>query len=80
MAFAFSDSLKTSGGWKHYPKNSGITMGMTMKFLPDVGLCGGTESKNWSGQVCKLQTVFPKIPIFGDVTSPNFLGLSILTS
>ena len=40
MASAFSDSLMASGGgvWFHPPKISGTTKGMTMKFLPDVGV------------------------------------------
>ena len=39
MASAFSDSLMASGGWFHPPpKISGTTKGMTMKFLPDVGI------------------------------------------
>ena len=38
MASAFSDSLIASGGWFHPPEISGTTKGMTMKFLPDVGV------------------------------------------
>ena len=39
MASAFSDSLMTSvGGGPPLPKISGTTKGMTMKFLPDVGV------------------------------------------
>ena len=37
MASAFSDSLMASGGVAP-PKISGTTKGMTMKFLPDVGI------------------------------------------
>ena len=36
MASAFSDSLM-AWGWKHYPEISQTTLGMTMKFPPDVG-------------------------------------------
>ena len=40
MASAFSDSLMASGGGGSTPppKISGTTEGMTMKFLPDVGI------------------------------------------
>ena len=40
MASAFSDSLMASGGEvvPPPPKISGTTKGMTMKFLPDVGV------------------------------------------
>ena len=41
MASAFSDSLMASGdggGGSTPPKISGTTKGMTMKFLPDVGI------------------------------------------
>ena len=38
MASAFSDTLMASGGWFHPPKISETTKGMTMKFLPDVGI------------------------------------------
>ena len=38
MASAFSDSLMTSGGWKHPSEISKTTKGMTMKFLPDVAI------------------------------------------
>ena len=39
MASAISDSLMASeGGGSTPPKISGITKGMTMKFLPDVGV------------------------------------------
>ena len=40
MASAFSDSLMASGGGvvPPPPKISGTTKGMTMKFLPDVGI------------------------------------------
>ena len=39
MASAFSDSLMASGGGGSTPpKISGTTKGMTMKFLPDVGI------------------------------------------
>ena len=40
MASAFSDSLMASGvgGSTPPPKISGTTKGMTMKFLPDVGI------------------------------------------
>ena len=37
MASAFSDSLMASGG-DAPPEISGTTKGMTMKFLPDVGV------------------------------------------
>ena len=36
MVSAFSDSLMASGGGT--PEISGTTKGMTMKFLPDVGI------------------------------------------
>ena len=39
MAPAFSDSLMASGGCGSTPPEiSGTTKGMTMKFLPDVGV------------------------------------------
>ena len=38
MASAFSDSLMASRGGPNPPKISGTTKGMTMKFLPDVGI------------------------------------------
>ena len=38
MASAFSDSLMASGRGVHPPEISGTTKGMTMKFLPDVGV------------------------------------------
>ena len=40
MASAFSDSLMTSGMgmWIHPTEISKTTKGMTMKFLPDVGI------------------------------------------
>ena len=40
IASAFSDSLKASGegGGSTPPEISGTTKGMTMKFLPDVGI------------------------------------------
>ena len=39
MASAFSDSLMASGGMVTPPPEiSGTTKGMTMKFLPDVGI------------------------------------------
>ena len=39
MASDFSDSLMASGGGVPAPpKISGTTKGMTMKFLPDVGI------------------------------------------
>ena len=38
MASAFSDSLMASGGGSTPPEISGTTKGMTMKFLPDVGI------------------------------------------
>ena len=39
MASAFSDSLMASvGGFSTPPKISETTKGMTMKFLPDVGI------------------------------------------
>ena len=38
MASAFSDSLMASEGWFSPPEISGTTKGMTMKFLPDVGI------------------------------------------
>ena len=45
MASAFSDSLMASGGVvPPPPKISGTTKGMTMKFLPDVGI--NKEARN----------------------------------
>ena len=38
MASAFSGSLMASGGGSTPPEISGTTKGMTMKFLPDVGV------------------------------------------
>ena len=38
MASAFSDSVMATGGVPPNPKISGTTKGMTMKFLPDVGI------------------------------------------
>ena len=72
MAYAFSDSLMASGGWFQPPNISGTIKGMTMKFLPDVGI--RKEARNQkkidiTGPVCKLQTKIPKIPIFGNATS-----------
>ena len=63
MASAFSDSLMISG----------TTKGMTMKFLPDVGI--HTEARNQkfffdiTGPVCKLQNKIPKISILENATS-----------
>ena len=72
MASAFSDSLMTSGGGSTPHEISGTAKGMTMKFLPDVGVY--REARNQkkidiTGPVCKLQTKIPKIPIFGNATS-----------
>ena len=47
MASAFSDSLMASGGeggGSSPPKISGTIKGMTMKFLPDVGI--NKEARN----------------------------------
>ena len=38
MASAFLDSLMASGGDGNTPKISRTTKGMTMTFLPDVGI------------------------------------------
>ena len=38
MTSAFSDSLMATWGWKHPLEISKTTKGMTMKFLPDVGI------------------------------------------
>ena len=38
MVSAFSDSLIASEGWFDPPEISGTRKGMTMKFLPDVGI------------------------------------------
>ena len=52
---------------------SRTTKGMTMNFLPDVGIY--KEARNQiknvdiTGPVCKLQIKIPKIPIFRNATS-----------
>ena len=69
MASAFSDSLGVI---------SGTTKGMTIKFLPDVGIHKEAgNQKNFgdiTGPVCNLQTKILKNLIFGNATSrhPNF--------
>ena len=73
MASAFSDSLMASGGGvPPPPKISGTTKGMTMKFLPDVGIYNEARNKkkiDMNCPACKLQTKIPKIRIFGNATS-----------
>ena len=56
MASALSDSLMASGGWGGSTPSeiSGTTKGMTMKFLPDVGVYKESRNRNffwlhWSG-------------------------------
>ena len=55
------------------PEVSGTTKGMTMKFLPDVGILKEARNKkkrfDITGSVCKLHTKIPKIPIFGSAAS-----------
>ena len=74
MAAAFSDSFNGIWGrWVHPPpKISGTTKGMTMKFLPDVGIHkeARNQKKNFdlTGPVCKLQTKILKNTIFGNAT------------
>ena len=67
MASAFSDSTMASGGWFDPLEISGTTKGMTMKFLPDVGIYKEARQQKLfdnSGLVFKLQTKVPKIPIY----------------
>ena len=45
MESALSDNLMASGGLKHPRKISGTTKGMTMKFLPDVGICKEVQNQ-----------------------------------
>ena len=72
MACAFSDSLMASGGGSTRPEISGSKHGMTMKFLPDVGI--HREARNQkcffdiSGLICKLQTKTQKIPTLKKAT------------
>ena len=67
MAPAFSDSFMVSGGWKHLPKISRATKGITMKFLPDVGSYKEAQNQkyfwhSWSGLYIKDQN--PENPDF----------------
>ena len=50
MGSASSDNLIESrgAGNTHTPKISGTTKGMTMKFLPDVGIYKGEQNKRKS--------------------------------
>ena len=65
MISAFSDSLMASWGGPP-PDILGSTKGMTMKFLPDVGICKETRNKK-----CLMQ-------LQGTLALRNFAGLSIL--
>ena len=45
---------------------------MTIKFLPDVGICKKARNqKIFDISGCKLQTKIPKIPIFENATSSH---------
>ena len=75
MASAFSNDLMASGGgggWFQSREILGTTKGMTMKFIPDVGIHKEAQNKkkfDKTGRVCKLRTKIPKIPIFGNAAS-----------
>ena len=60
MASAFSDSLMSSGGWKHPPEILKTTEGMIMKFVPDAGTHMEAQNQksffDKTGLVCKLRT------------------------